>query len=223
MIDRSQSVASLVLEHPECAPVLQRHRIDFCCRGDLSLEAAASQRRLDPGALLAELSRAIAGRGEPAADPRQLSTPQLVEQLAEQHRALLGDALAFIAGLAVKVSRVHGDHQPSLRELEAAVLELMDALAAHLDGEASALFPALASASPDRAALAGTLAATQAEHLELVSQLARVREAAQGFELPDWACNSYRTLFATLQRLEADVSRLVHLENHVLLPRFAAA
>lgn len=223
MIDRHQSVASLVLEHSECAPVLQRHRIDFCCRGELSLEAAAAQRQVDLEALVAELSRAVAGRGEPADDPRNLSTAQLVEQLAERHRALLADALPFVAGLAVKVSRVHGDHQPSLRALEAAVLELVDLLGVHLDGEASALFPALDAPAPDRAALAGPLAAAQDEHLELMAQLARVRDAALGFELPDWACNSYRTLFASLQRLEADVSRLVHLENHVLLPRFAAA
>lgn len=216
MLDRHQSVASLVVEHAECAPVLQRHRIDFCCRGELSLEAAAAHRRLDLDALLAELARAVAEAGTPAADPRTLSTAQLVDQLEARHRALVADALPVVTGLTVKVRRVHGAHQPSL-------LELADALTAHFEGETSTVFPALSAGTTERAALTGALADTQAEHRELVSQLERVRDAAGGFAVPDWACTSYRTLFVSLQRLEAEVAGLVHLENHVLLARFAAA
>jgi regulator of cell morphogenesis and NO signaling len=224
MIDRHQSVASLVLEHSECVPVLQRHRIDFCCRGELSLEAAAAQRQVDLDALLGAVRGAIEGqRGEPGEDPRQLPTPQLVEHIVARHHTWLRDALPFIGALAVKVSRVHGEHQPSLRVLEVAVLELVAALSAHLDEEESALFPALVATAPDRAALAAPLAAMQAEHLKVAALLERIREASGGFALPDWACNSYRTLFASLERLEADVFRHVHLENHVLRPRFAAA
>lgn len=223
MLDRHQSVASLVVEHAECAPVLQRHRIDFCCRGELSLEAAAAHRRLDLDALLAELARAVAEAGTPAADPRTLSTAQLVDQLEARHRALVADALPVVTGLTVKVRRVHGAHQPSLLELADAVLELSDALTAHFEGETSTVFPALSAGTMERAALTGALADTQAEHRELLSQLERVRDAAGGFAVPDWACTSYRTLFASLQRLEAEVAGLVHLENHVLLARFAAA
>lgn len=49
-----------------------------------------------------------------------------------------------------------------------------------------------------------------------------MRDAAEDYLIPDWACTSYRTLFAELERLEGDVLRHVHLENHVLMPRFAA-
>ena len=148
MLDRHQSVASLVVEHAECAPVLQRHRIDFCCRGELCLEAAAAHRRLDLDALLAELARAVAEAGTPAADPRTLSTAQLVDQLEARHRALVADALPVVTGLTVKVRRVHGAHQPSL-------LELADALTAHFEGETSTVFPALSAGTTERAALTG--------------------------------------------------------------------
>jgi regulator of cell morphogenesis and NO signaling len=48
-----------------------------------------------------------------------------------------------------------------------------------------------------------------------------MRTAAEDYSVPEWACDSYRTLFRELERLEADVHRHVHLENHVLLPRAA--
>ena len=43
MVNPSEQVAKVVLEHSECAEVFQRHRIDFCCRGDMSIEQAASE------------------------------------------------------------------------------------------------------------------------------------------------------------------------------------
>jgi len=224
MLDRRQSVAHLVLEHSECAPVLQRHRIDFCCRGELSLEVAAARGQVDLEALLADLSRAIAGRGGvPHADPREMTTPQLVEHIVSRHHAWLREALPFISGLAVKVSRVHGDHQPSLRALEATVQALTNTLLLHLDEEEETLFPGLTADGPDRAALAGALDVMQQEHLEVAAMLERIREAAGDFALPHWACNSYRALFAELEKLEADIFTHVHLENHVLRPRFALA
>jgi regulator of cell morphogenesis and NO signaling len=51
--------------------------------------------------------------------------------------------------------------------------------------------------------------------------LERVRSASDDFALPSWACNSYRTLFSELEQLERDLHTHVHLENHVLKPRFA--
>ena len=52
MLDRHQSVAELVLDHSECAEVLARYHIDFCCRGGLSIEAAAAAKHVHPDALL---------------------------------------------------------------------------------------------------------------------------------------------------------------------------
>jgi len=59
------------------------------------------------------------------------------------------------------------------------------------------------------------------EHLAVAKLLEMIRVASDDFALPDWACNSYRTLFSELQQMESDVFTHVHLENHVLQPRFS--
>ncbi len=222
MLDRNQTVAGLVLDHPECAPVFQRHRIDFCCRGDVSLETAAAEKGVDATALLAELERAVASRssGRPA-DPRALTTPQLVEHIVSKHHAYLREALPFLRGLAAKVASVHGEHNPRLRALDQAVQELAAALVPHLDDEEKTLFPALVAAAAGSDATRRLLEEMVDEHLAVAKLLERIRAASEDFSVPDWGCNSYRTLFAELKTLEADVFAHVHLENHVLLPRFA--
>lgn len=223
MIDPKQSVANLVLDHSECASVFQHHRIDFCCRGELTIAEAAKSREVELGALVEELSRAIAERrGERTPDPRELSTPRLVAHIVSRHHEYLRRTLPFVGGLAAKVGRVHGDHNPKLRDLATAVEELTAALVPHLDEEEEVLFPALTAKEPDRAALEKDFGAMQEEHLGVAKLLEQVRAASDDFTLPEWACNSYRTLFAELKQVESDVFTHVHIENHVLRPRFVA-
>lgn len=222
MITPEQSVASVVLEHPECAAVFQRRRIDSCCRGDLSVQTASEQAGVAPAALLEELATAIAERGGRTPDPRELSTPALVAHLVSSHHRHVREALPFLGGLAAKVSRVHGEHNPRLREVQAGLAELTELLLPHLDEEEQALFPLLIAGGADRARARRQLDAMHEEHLEVGALLGRVRAAAEDFALPDWACNSYRTLYAELEQLEGEVRALVHLENHVLRPRFTA-
>lgn len=59
------------------------------------------------------------------------------------------------------------------------------------------------------------------DHHEVARLLEGIRVATGDYALPDWACNSYRTLFHELEAIEKDIFTHVHLENHVLLPRFA--
>lgn len=222
MLDRQQTVADLVLDHSECAEVFKRNRIDFCCRGDMSIEAAALARGLDVDALVGELSRAIEERrGTHPDDARQLSTPDLIELIVSKHHGYLRKTLPFVRALATKVSRVHGDHNPKLRDLATSVDELAETLIPHLDEEERAMFPVLAGPEPPaRAKAAEMLASMFDDHVAVAKQLERIRASSDDFTVPEWGCNSYRTLFSELRQLEGDVFVHVHLENHVLKPRF---
>lgn len=223
MLNSQQTVANVVLDHSECAEVFQRHRIDFCCRGDVTVEAAARTRGVDVDALLIELSHAIAER-QPGRqqDPRAMSTAQLVAHIVSKHHAYLRKALPMVQQLAAKVGRVHGERNPKLRDLADVVDELAETLLAHLDDEEEALFPALMARGRNDAAAAALLASMVEEHLAVARLFERIRAASDDFAIPEWACNSYRTLFSELAQIEADTLIHVHLENHVLKPRFVA-
>lgn len=224
MINPQQTVADLVLDHSECAAVFQRHHIDFCCKGDRSIEAASKQAGINTAALLEELSHAITERSGQGTDARALSTPALIEHIVEKHHGYLRAALPFVSALATKVSRVHGSHNPRLQTLEEIVHELADVLRAHLDEEEEVLFPALQHGTESEMKLiAHGLESMHDEHLAVGAALTRLRRVADNYIPPDWACNSYRTLFSELAQLESDIFTHVHLENHVLMPRFASA
>jgi len=222
--DPQQTIATIVLDHPACGRVFQRHRIDFCCGGEVSIATAAAERGIDVDVLVDELSQAVAGPSPTRHhDPRDLTTSRLVAHIVSTHHEYLRQTLPFVESLAAKVSDVHGEHQPELRELRDVVGELSAALIAHLDEEEDVLFPAITGRKPDLVAAGKHLGSMIEEHLEVATLLERIRAISRDFTLPEWACTTYRTLFTELQRVEADTFRHVHLENHVLRPRFVAA
>ena len=209
------SVASLVLDHPAAARILQKHRIDFCCRGERSLGEACAARGISVHEVLAELNSSRAsGTGR---DSRSLTTPELIDHIVEQHHGYLRETLPFVLALASKVARVHGDANERLRLLDSTVRELADTLQGHLEHEEESVFPALRANHPDAS---GLLQGMIAEHERVGELIWSLRAAADDYRVPDWACRSYRALFTELARLEYDVLRHVHLENHVLRPRF---
>ncbi len=220
MLDPQVPVATLVLDHSECAAVLARHRIDYCCKGQVPLAEACRDRGLDVQAVVSELETEIARRrpGEAKADPRSLSTRDVIAKLIAPHHRYLHRAMPFIQGLAKKVARVHGDRQPSLREVARLFDAFVEAMDPHLAEEERWLFPALIAGRTEEAA--PMLRDMVREHEEVGELLEVLRRTAGDYEPPGWACTSYRTLMSELAALEADTLAHVHLENHVLLPRY---
>lgn len=220
-IDRESTVAQIVLEHSECAKVFCDHRIDFCCRGERSLNTACAEKGLDVEVVRSALELAIAGRQErQEPDPRELSTADLVAFIVSRHHAYLNEALRFLEPLASKVARVHGDHNPKLVQVRDTFRDLAAALEPHLREEEAVVFPALTAPQRDQRLLASEFESMQQEHLLVGDMLARLRSQADDFVPPEWACGSYRTLMGELAALEMDTLRHVHLETHVLMPRF---
>jgi regulator of cell morphogenesis and NO signaling len=218
MLDPSLPVATLVLDHSSCAPVFVRHRIDYCCKGQRSLSDACRELGLDEPAVISELETAIARRNRAAVDPRSLSTRDVIVKVIAPHHQYLHRSMPFLQTLAAKVARVHGERQESLREVDRLVTQLVTTLHAHLLEEENVLFPALIADQVGE--VTPMLREMKRDHEAVGEMLAALRTAAQDFVAPEWACNSYRTLMTELAFLEADTLEHVHVENHVLLPRF---
>ncbi len=223
MLDTQESVASLVLKHSECAEVFRRYRIDYCCQGGQPIAQAAESKKVDLAELTRELTKAIEQRAPSSGpSPTELSTEELIGHIVSRHHDYLRRALPFVHQLAAKVHRVHGQHEPRLSAVERDVQELQDTLLAHLDDEEAEVFPSLLKEDRDPQKVEQLLHEMNEEHLALAKLLGSLRDNTDAYQPPDWACNSYRTLFSELERLEQDTFAHVHLENHVLRPRFVA-
>src|SRR5512138_1400862 len=142
-LDRTKTVAEIVLDHPGAASVFQSYRIDFCCRGGMSLEAACEAKGLDQREVSKALEAALDARRPSDRDPRTLETAELVSHIVSKHHAYLRQTFPLLEHLATKVARVHGEHEPTLLSVRDRFLELKEALEPHLDEEEQVIFPML--------------------------------------------------------------------------------
>jgi regulator of cell morphogenesis and NO signaling len=221
MFDPDTPVATIVLDHSECAAVFTRHRIDFCCVGTRALSDACRERHLNVDSVLDELEVAVKRRTARTFEPRSMPTRQLIKEVIGRHHRYLHRTLPFLSTLVGKVVRLHGDRQPSLLQVRVLFGSLHAMLLEHLHEEEHALFPALLGDSSGD--VMGLLSSMRSDHEVVTSLLAVLRTAASEYQAPTWACAGYRTLMRELGELEADTLRHLEIEEEVLMPRFQTA
>jgi regulator of cell morphogenesis and NO signaling len=219
MFDSQTSVANIVLDHSECAVVLERYGIDCCGEGARTLAETCAARGLSLERLELDLAVAVRRRTPAAIDASLASTRVLITKAIARHHQYLHRTLPFLRNLSAKVARRHGAREPELLTVAILVDKLSEILAEHLLDEEHHLFPGLL-ADPVPPGVGELLARMQADHEEVLARLAELREVAEGYAVPAWACGAYRALMSELAVLEADTLEHLHLEEHVLLPRF---
>lgn len=119
--------------------------------------------------------------------------------------------------LARKVETVHADHPQvpaGLADaLEATRLDLED----HMLKEENVLFPFMRQGLSPLSAPIGRMRHEHAEHEE---SLLRLHTLAGGFQPPEDACDSWRTLYSGVQHLTGELRTHMRVENELLFPRF---
>jgi regulator of cell morphogenesis and NO signaling len=210
------SLAELATTVPGAARVLERHRLDFCCRGERTLADACADRALPAAALVDEL-RAAVPSDDDLAPWAEAPLDVLIEHILARYHAPLREELPRLVALAEKVERRHADKADCPRGVAAHLAAMADALEEHLQKEERILFPLIGAG---RGAAAGMpIRVMQDEHLDHAANLDRLRALAHDFVAPDAACASWRALYLGLATLESDLHAHIALENHVLFPR----
>ncbi|MBI2423544.1 MAG: iron-sulfur cluster repair di-iron protein [Candidatus Hydrogenedentes bacterium] len=218
------TVGAYVKERPSRARVFEAFGIDYCCGGKRSLEEACAKKGVDVEAVRAALREADqAGTDEENA--ANLDCPALADHIEATHHAYLKMELPRLKAMTEKVARVHGEEEPRLHQVRDVFDHFQADLLLHMQKEERVLFPAIRQAftgealSPIAQVLAGPIGVMEAEHAEAGNALETLRTLTDGYEPPEWACNTYRALFDGLAQIERDMHRHVHKENEILFPR----
>jgi regulator of cell morphogenesis and NO signaling len=219
------TLAELVTAHPGAARVLESFRLDYCCGGGRSLDAACAHAEVDPAAVIAALEDAPSS---PEPDWAAMAPADLVDHLEATHHRYLHEELPRLDRLAEKVASVHGSRHPELIEVLADLRELRDDLEPHLMKEERVLFPCVrdlqlaVDEGRSTADLSGPIRVMRFEHDRAGELLEQLREHTGGYLAPPDACASYRALYDGLDQLESDTHLHVHKENNLLFPAVEA-
>lgn len=224
-----KQIGQFVAEDFRTAAVFSNYGIDFCCKGDRTVEEVCEKNKIDVDELLDKLSAIQNSKGDQSIDYRSWPLDLLAEYVEKKHHRYVEEKIPVLRQFLDKLCKVHGQRHPELLEITALFIGCSKELAAHMKKEELILFPFIKRMV--KARLEGTkIESPQFETVENPIAMMKHEHEAEGerFELiakltnnytpPADACNTYKVTFAMLDEFEKDLHVHIHLENNILFP-----
>ena len=225
----NRTVADIVADNIKTAHVFKRYGIDFCCGGGITVEKACEKNKVDYGNLLAEII-ATAGNADRQHDYKSWSPGFLADYIVNTHHTYVNESLNILDQYMEKVVRVHGQHHPPLLDIQQLYSAVAEELKQHMMKEERILFPYIKSLEnavtthstmPDVhfGTVKNPIQVMNQEHENAGDLLERINKLTNKYSAPEWACNTFKALYAKLDEFEQDLHLHVHLENNILFPK----
>lgn len=216
----------------KAAEVFKKYGIDFCCKGESTLEEACAGRPVSPAQIMQEIGEA-GKTAQPMHGHNTWPLDLLADYIQQTHHKYVNDTAPQLLAYLEKINRVHGQNHPELAEILQAMQLSVGDLAMHMKKEELVLFPyikRLAAASkgkvpitaPPFGSIKNPINAMKADHGQEGDRLMRVKELSNGYTPPADACNTYTVAFALLREFQDDLLTHIHLENNILFPKAIA-
>ncbi len=225
------TIAELAAQSLAAVRVFEKHGIDYCCGGKRLLADVCRAGGHDLELMEREIETALKDRPDAERDWANAPLGELIDQVVNRHHGYLRRELPAIQARLDKVYRVYNQrYGPTLVGLPEEFATLRDELEPHMEKEEAVLFPAIramaVAANQGRTvpqmpfgSVLNPIRMMEAEHEHAGAALANIRTITNNFEVPFYACVTYKALMTGLSELERDLHLHVHLENNVLFPR----
>jgi len=227
-----KTVGEFVAEDYRTAAVFEKHGVDFCCGGKVSLSQACRDKGIELDKILADIK---AARETPLDENHHYSAWELsflADYIINIHHSYLWKNLPQLVSYTAKVARVHGANHPEVIEIASIFERLATDMDSHLREEEEVLFPAVrnveetqktgtAPDAKDMETIRVSLEKLIREHNEAGEAIHAIRHLSNDYALPSDACNTYMVAYQKLGEFEEDLHKHVHLENNILFPKAA--
>lgn len=224
-----RKIGDFVAEDFRTAAVFNKYGIDFCCRGNRTLEEVCAKNKIEATVLIDDLTLVLNTKSENAIDYKSWPLDLLVDYIEKTHHRYVEEKAPIIKQFLNKLCKVHGERHPELFEINELFIASAGELAQHMKKEELILFPfirkmvkAELTNSPIEAPGFGTvknpITMMMQEHDNEGVRFRKIAEITNNYTPPADACNTYRVTFAMLKEFEQDLHKHIHLENNILFP-----
>ena len=222
-------VADVVASNIKTAHVFKKYGIDFCCGGGVSIEKACEKKNIDLNTLLQDLSD-VDNKVLPSQNFNNWELDFLIVYIVNTHHTYVKEALELIEAYASKVANVHGKAEPAVVRIYELFQVVAREMTSHMFKEEEILFPYIKNliavqkgrtiwSAPHFETVTNPISMMEHEHETVGDVLKQIASISNNYTPPDWACNTFRALYAKLDEFEQDLHIHVHLENNILFPK----
>ena len=225
-----KQIGQFVAEDFRTAAVFSKYGIDFCCKGDRTVEEVCTKNNIDSDELLGKLMEVQISSHEQNIDYKSWPLDLLAEYIEKKHHRYVEEKIPVLQQFLDKLCKVHGGRHPELLEITALFIGCSKELASHMKKEELILFPfikrmvkAKMESLPVQSHQFGTvknpIAMMKHEHDQEGERFRQIAKLSNSYTPPADACNTYKVTFAMLEEFEKDLHLHIHLENNILFPK----
>ncbi|MFN4026172.1 MAG: iron-sulfur cluster repair di-iron protein [Flavobacterium sp.] len=215
------------------AAVFSKYGIDFCCKGNRTLEEVCDKKGLDVYSIQDELNAVLESKSDNNIDFKSWPVDLLIDYIEKTHHRYVEEKSTALLFYLDKLCKVHGQRHPELFEIGLHFKICATELAQHMKKEELILFPfvkKMFNALRDRESIEqphfGTvnnpIAMMQDEHENEGERFRIIAKLTDNYNPPVDACETYRVTFAMLKEFEQDLHKHIHLENNIVFPKAQA-
>ena len=231
-ITNETTIGEIVAADYRAAGIFERHGIDFCCGGRVSIAEACKNKGIELATLTEELRSLQHEPVDRSQNYSSWSLAFLADYIINTHHVYLKENDDQIVAYARKIASVHGSRHPEVVKIAAIFEKIAIDMVAHLKEEEEVFFPSLKRAESartngsqpeikDRETIKNSLVRLHREHEEVGDAIHEIRRLANGFRIPDDVCNTFMLTYRKLDEFEEDLHKHVHLENNILFLKAA--
>lgn len=224
------TIGEYVAKDFRTAAVFSKHGIDFCCKGNRTIEEVCDQKKITKTNLLNELNIVLNTKNDSEIDYNSWPLDLLVDYIEKTHHRYVEEKTTILLPFLDKLCKVHGNDHAELFQINKLFKECAGELAQHMKKEELILFPFIKKLvratisndtfeKPHFGTIENPIAMMMHEHDTEGERFRKIAELSQNYTPPADACNTYKVTFAMLKEFEEDLHKHIHLENSILFPK----
>ncbi|MEL0455599.1 iron-sulfur cluster repair di-iron protein [Flavobacteriaceae bacterium SZ-1-7] len=225
-----KQIGQFVADDYRTAAVFSRYGIDFCCKGQRTIEEVCNKKDIDASQLLDELEVQLNSKTDQTIDYKSWPLDLLVDYIEKKHHRYVEEKIPVLLQFLNKLCKVHGERHPELFKINELFKESATDLAAHMKKEELILFPFVKKMvaakigettirTPKFGAVVNPIEMMKQEHDNEGERFRQIAQLTNHYSPPQDACNTYQVTYAMLQEFEQDLHLHIHLENNILFPK----
>ena len=222
MITNESIVAEIVTDIPLSDDIFRKYGIDFCCGGNISINEAVKNKKVDAETLIDEINE-LPNHDQGNINVKYLDAPSLIQYIQSRYHETIREEFKNLSPYVTKIAKVHGPNHPFLIQLQDLYRQYRDGMLKHMAQEDEHDFPALIKLSRGEQVdhSSDIIQSLVDDHTQTGQVLEDMRELTNQYQPPSEACQTWRLVYHRLENLERETHEHVHLENHVLFNKFS--
>ncbi|MEN2402877.1 iron-sulfur cluster repair di-iron protein [Flavobacterium sp. MC2016-06] len=227
---KNKTIGAFVAEDFRTAAVFKKYDIDFCCKGNRTIEEVCDRQNVDSEVLIEKINEVLQLENTNTIDFNSWPLDLLVDYIEKTHHRYVEEKTIVLVQFLDKLCRVHGANHQELFKINELFTDCAGELAQHMKKEELILFPfikrmanakdaAEVLSQPSFGTVANPIAMMKDEHTAEGDRFRQIAALTNNYTAPDDGCTTYKVTFAMLKEFEEDLHKHIHLENNILFPK----